>query len=143
MTKVMEIDSEWRDIIETQLKWVDRWILPDLEGMYKGPKGRIKLLQLIIDGKLVTKSDTVKLRCLGTYFGQAIVEITGWPWKVVEDKYGVDIAIQVTERKEWIFPITMISKRIENDERFDVKKLFNDVVPLIFRTDSDGTNTIQ
>ena len=143
MTKVMEIDSEWRDIIETQLKWVDRWMLPDLEGMYKGPKGRIKLLQLIIDGKLVTKSDTVKLRCLGTYFGQAIVEITGWPWKVVEDKYGADIAIQVTERKEWIFPITMISKRIENDERFDVKELFDDIVPLIFRADSNGTNTIQ
>lgn len=146
MQIVMDPDREWRDIIEAQLQWVDRWIVPDLEGIYKGPNGRIKLLQLLIDSKLISKSETVKLRCLGTYFGQAIVEITGWPWKVVEDKDGIDLAIHVPDREDWLFPITMISKRIENDEHVDVRELFDSVVPLIYRVGSDksdGSNPIQ
>lgn len=130
--KVMELDSEWIEIIETQLKWVERWIfrmLPDLGKMYsKGPRGRIKLIQLIIDSGLITKSDIIKVRCLGTYFGQAIVETTGWPWKVVEDKYGIDIAIQVPKRKDCIFPIPMIVSRIENNEHICVQELFDGVV---------------
>ena len=81
--------------------------------------------------------ETVKLQTLVTYLGQAIVEQTGWKWKVIEDEYGTDLAIQVPEKQSWIFPVTMISKRIENGKDVNVLELFNDVIPIALEVDSD------
>ncbi len=129
MRSIMDIDQEWKEIIETQVQWVEKRMLPCSERMFKGPVGKIKFLQLIIDSRKIKRNETVKLRCLGTYFGQTIVEATGWPWKVVEDEYGIDLAIQAPGSDALIYPISMISQRIEADERFDVMKLFDSLVP--------------
>ncbi|MFZ5531616.1 MAG: DUF3806 domain-containing protein [Pseudomonadota bacterium] len=146
MEKVMEPDDEWKAFIAAHLEWVDGWINPGSESKFKGPEGRIKLLQLIIDSNEIAKEEAVKLQCLGTYLGQAIVEKTGWPWKVIEDEYGTDLAIQIPDRKVWIFPVTMISKRIEDGDLVDVEELFNGVIPLALQVNaarSDGTSSVQ
>ncbi len=128
MDKIMDLDDEWRDIIQAQLQWVDGWIFPGSESNFKGPEGRIRLLQLIMDSKALPKKEAFKLRCLGTYLGQAITEKTGWPWKVVEDEHGIDLAIQIPWPNGWIFPLNLISRKVENNEPVDVKELFDSLV---------------
>jgi hypothetical protein len=118
------------------LDWVDGWINPDSIDKFNGPEGRVKLLQLIVDSGQIPVEETVKLQCLGTYLGQAIVERTGWKWCVVEDEYGTDLAIQIPGKTAWIFPVTMISKRIEDGEQCDVSDLFNNVIPMALQADA-------
>ncbi len=137
MTKVMELDDEWKAYLAAHLEWVNGWINPGSEAKFGGLEGRVALLQLVIDSGEIPVEETVKLQALGTYLGQAIVEKTGWQWRVIEDEYGTDIAIQVPGKQSWIFPVTMISKRIENGKHVNVLDLFNDVMPMALEVDSD------
>jgi Domain of unknown function (DUF3806) len=44
---------------------------------------------------------------------------------IVEDEHGRDPAIRYAETSVILFPLTMISKRIESGERVDVFDLYN------------------
>jgi len=136
MTKVMELSEEWVRYRDSHIEWVEGWINPGSEDKFAGAPGKIKLLQLIVDSGEISVEETVKLQSLGTYLGQAIVEKTGWQWQIIEDEFGPDLAIQIPEKKAWLFPVTMISKRIEDGETVDVLNLFNGVVPLALEVDA-------
>ena len=45
---------------------------------------------------------------------------------MVEDQYGRDPALKYKDSSIIIFPLTMISKRVEKGEQVDVFALFND-----------------
>ena len=49
MTKRLSLGKEWSDYISAHIEWVDGWISPGSEYKFKGPDGRVKLLQLILD----------------------------------------------------------------------------------------------
>ena len=140
MNKISELDDEWKAFIAAHLKWVNGWINPESQRSYKKPLDRCDLLQEIIDSKEIGIEETVKLQCLGTYFGQAIIDHTGWDWKVYEDEYGSDLAIQVPHKRAWIFPVTIISKRIEDGEEVNVLELFQGVIPLALDVEADKTS---
>lgn len=139
MTKVTDLSDVWIAYKTSQLEWVEGWISPGSEGAFVGVYGKVDLIQKIVDSGDISSEETIKLQCLGTYFGQAIVERTGWDWKVFEDEYGEDLAIQVPEKSAWIFPVTMISKRIEDGEIVKVRELFNGVVPLAMQVDAEDS----
>lgn len=138
MTKTMELNQEWKNYLASHLEWVDGWINPGSEPKFQGPEGRVKLLQLIIDSGEISVEETVELQCLGTYLGQAIVEKTGWEWCVVKDEYGTDLGIQVPGKTAWLFPVTMISKRIEDGEDCDVSSIFSNVIPMALKVDAEN-----
>jgi len=137
-TKIIGLTDEWKAFISAHLEWVDGWINPGSESKFQGPEGRVKLLQLIINSNEIGPEETQKLQCLGTYFGQAIIEKTHWEWTVIQDEYGTDLAIQIPGKKAWLFPVTMISKRIEDGEVVDVFELFNLVISSTATVDADG-----
>lgn len=139
MTKVFDLNDEWLAFRAAHIEWVEGWISPGSESQFEGPEGKVALIQNIVDSGEIPVSETVQLQCLGTYLGQAIVEKTGWDWKVVEDEYGTDLAIQVPDKQAWMFPVTMISKRIEDGELVDVLDLFKGIVPLAKNVDADGS----
>jgi hypothetical protein len=128
MTNILEVDDEWQAYIKAHLKWVDGWIAPGSEKKFASPEGRVSLIQTIVDSGEIPSDETEHLQCLGTYLGQAIVEKTGWEWTVIEDEYGTDLAIQIPEKTAWIFPVTMISKRIEDGDEVNVSELFEEVI---------------
>jgi hypothetical protein len=51
-----------------------------------------------------------------------------WLWRMVNDQYGRDPCVKIPGSSIVIFPVTMISKRIEHGEEVDVFDLFNRVV---------------
>jgi len=143
MATVTELSDDWIAYRSSHFKWVEGWIDPNSSDKFEGPEGKVRLLQKIVDSGEIPADETVQLQCLGTYLGYAIVEKTNWEWKVVEDEYGTDLAIQVPDKKAWIFPVTMISKRIEDGEVVDVSDLFNGVVPLALKVDADTSKHVD
>ena len=59
-------------------------------------------------------------------FGKVFVnETPDYDWWVVEDEYGKDACVRYKETSLLIFPLTMLSKRIEDGDKFDVYELFH------------------
>jgi len=67
------------------------------------------------------------LQSLGITLGDAFVQHLGLKWMFVKDEYGRDPVVVLEGTSIILFPLTMISKRIERGEDVDVHKLFEGV----------------
>ncbi len=113
--------------VEAQRKWVREHYEPDSEHKYDTLEGKLTLLDAIIQNKWVDPSETVKLQSLGITLGDAFVQHLNLKWMSVEDEYGRDPAVVLEGTSIVLFPLTMISKRIERGEDVDVYDIFEGV----------------
>ena len=118
--------------IENQRNWVIGHLTENSTLKYDTVEGKLSLLQGILDGNFYHKNQTMELQSLGITFGDLLAQDLDLEWVEVEDEYGISPALKhknTTSIYENIllFPLTMISKRIEKDEAVDVEYLFNAV----------------
>ena len=93
--------------------------------LYESIDGKLNLIQTILDKGWVNVDETWKLQSLGVAFGDALVqEVDELVWVMVEDEFGRDPALQWLSTNVLTFPLTSISKRIEDGDTVDVKQLF-------------------
>jgi hypothetical protein len=59
-------------------------------------------------------------------------------WVMVEDEHGRDPAVRLPKTSIILFPLTMISKRIERGEKVDVFDLFNGVATKVQEMQRQG-----
>lgn len=110
--------------LEAQRKWVREHYPPESENRYQTLEGKLALLDTILKNKWIEPHETLKLQCLGIAFGDALVQKLKLKWIAVEDINGRDPALVVEGTSIITFPLTAISKRIENGEDVDVYQLF-------------------
>ena len=94
---------------------------------YRTAAGKLGLLRALIEQHVFKPSQTYELQSMGIVLGDAFVQELGMEWVVVQDSYGRDPAVRVPKTSTIVFPLTMISKRIEKGEKVDVFDLFNGV----------------
>src|SRR5215467_15261872 len=94
---------------------------------YKTAAGKLGLLRALIENRVFKPSQTYELQSMGIVLGDAFVQELGMEWVIVQDAYGRDPAVRLPRTSIIIFPLTMISKRIEKGEQVDVFDLFNGV----------------
>jgi hypothetical protein len=87
----------------------------------------LRVIQELLDKKLFTSDQTYELQALGVALGDVIAAQLDLHWVAVEDELGRSRALQWGEGEDLIFPITMISKRVEVDLRFRVEELYEKV----------------
>ena len=86
----------------------------------------IVLLQRIIDKKEVSQNDKLTLQSLGVVLGDIYVDqVRELNWKVYEDELGKTHAVCIDNTKHCIFPVTMLSRRIEGGLTPDVEIVYN------------------
>jgi hypothetical protein len=122
--KIEELSSEDISRVEAQRKWVREHYPPESEEKYQTLDGKLMLLDAILKNKWIEPNETLKLQCLGITFGDALAQKLGLKWVAVEDEYGRDPALIAEGTSIITFPLTSISKRIENGEGVDVFNLF-------------------
>lgn len=113
--------------VETGRAWVRDFFTPEARHKYDMLTEKLRLLQSILDAGWIEPSETAKLQCLGITLGDALVQELGMEWVMVEDEYGREPAIRMPGTTVILFPLTMISKRIERGETVDVGDLFRGV----------------
>jgi len=117
--------------IEHQRSWVKGHLAEKSTLQYDTTEGKLSLLQGILDNGYYQKNQTMELQSLGVTFGDALQQTLDLEWVEVEDEYGVDPALRhrdvVTYKNILLFPLTMLSKRIENGETVDVGDLFRNI----------------
>jgi hypothetical protein len=124
---IREISNETKLRIETQRDWVRNHYDADSLAKYDSFYSKLELLDTIIKSNWIQKDEKYKLQCLGVTFGDALVQGLNFNWIEIEDDSGTDPALKLGDTSIILFPLTMISKRIENDENIDVFELFEKI----------------
>ena len=126
--------------LSSQRKAVDKIAAACLErpADFASVQGRLAGLQAIVDGKHLTAAQTYELQCLGIVFGDALVGAGGLEWVMVVDEYGRDPALRMVGSDTLLFPLTMLSKRVERGETVDVAALFRVITQDLDKRRSKG-----
>ncbi|MBS0471437.1 MAG: DUF3806 domain-containing protein [Proteobacteria bacterium] len=109
---------------EKQRDWIKGHFSEKADEKYAPLEGKLRLLKAIIDNKWIEPHETWKLQALGIALGDAFSQELGLEWVTVSDEHGTDPALRYSGTSIVVFPLTMISKRIENGESVDVIRLF-------------------
>lgn len=94
---------------------------------YKTPAGKLGTIRALLKAKAFKPTQKYELQCLGVVLGDAFVQDMGFHWIIVKDEYGRDPAIQYERTSIILYPLTMISKRIERGDDVDVFDLYNGI----------------
>ena len=92
---------------------------------YLTPAGKLGTIRAFLQGNVFTADQIYELQCLGIILGDVFVQDLGMEWVMVEDEYGRDPAVRLPDTTILLYPMTMISKRIERGETVDVFDLYN------------------
>jgi Domain of unknown function (DUF3806) len=84
----------------------------------------LSLLQRLLDEDAISR-DPYALQCMGAVLGRIMVEnIPGLDWILIEDEDGKDMCLRYADTSLCIFPLTMISKRVERGEATNIAGLY-------------------
>jgi hypothetical protein len=99
---------------------------------FSGSKDRdLALLQRLLDDKLVGNSQTRELQAMGIIMGDLLAADLGLYWVVYEDSLGRSRALRYRDTDNYLFPVTMISRRREVDNRTSVADIYHKAVDAI------------
>jgi hypothetical protein len=88
----------------------------------------LQLAQRLIDEKEVGPSDTLELQCLGVMLGNVFATNTSMQWAEVSNEFGTMLAIHSEQIGFTLYPLTMISKRVEEGRDLDLLGLYRTFV---------------
>lgn len=137
---VSEPGSADLDRLARQRKVVEQLVAGDRDraGKLETVAGKLGAIRAILDGQVLKADQTYELQCLGIVLGDAFVLELGMEWVMVEDDYGRDPAVRLPGTTIMLFPLTMISKRVERGESVDVFDLFNGVAATVDKLKREG-----
>lgn len=92
----------------------------------------MSFIQKMIDEKVFQMENTYELHSLGIALGDYIqYKYNDFHWAVIRDEYGRDIYLQYKTLALTIFPMTMISKRVEDGDKINVAELVSNLLEKI------------
>lgn len=111
--------SALSDLTQTKLGAPIRTDLSDLE-----------TLQRLIDQNIVEQDDYATQQAMGVALGRLILADfpTTFEWKIYEDEVGRSRALCIKKTSECLFPVTMLSRRMEVGSKPNVKQVHNDAI---------------
>ena len=111
--------------LEDQRAVVTRYLDDDGRDKFTTAPGKLGTLRALLEARVFSPEQTYELQSMGIVLGDAFVQQMGFHWIMVEDEHGRDPAITFRESNVILFPLTMISKRVEKGEELDVFDLYN------------------
>jgi hypothetical protein len=99
----------------------------DPEASFADWSAKLVLIETVLRSGWVRPDETWKLQSLGVAFGDALAQYKTLDWVVVDDEYGRDPALRDGETSLKLFPLTMISKRVQEGETVDPIALFKEL----------------
>ena len=127
---ISALDEDDLKRFDEQRAVVTRYLTEESESKFETAPGKLGTLRALLDAERFTPDQTYELQSMGIVFGDVFVQDMGFSWVMVEDEYGRDPAIKYEETSIILFPLTMISKRIERGEAVDVFNLYNRVASI-------------
>ena len=106
--------------LEKQRAVVTRYLDEDGLEKYETAAGKLGTLRALLAAEVFSAEQTYELQAMGIVLGDVFVQDMGFHWIMVADEHGRDPAVKFQDTSVILFPLTMISKRIERGEAVDV-----------------------
>lgn len=136
---VSDLTADDQDRLAKQRAVVEAYLGDeDSKQKYQETAGKLGLLRALLEQKVFKADQTYELQCMGIVLGDAFVQDLGLQWVMVQDEYGRDPAVKLEGTTIILYPLTMISKRIERGEEVDVFDLFNGTVAQVDEMRDEG-----
>ena len=87
----------------------------------------LKRFQILVDRKAIRSGDVETWQALGVVFGDVLVEQHGLHWVMYEDELGASKALRWQESDNFVFPVTVFSKRVQFNETIDVLAIYEKI----------------
>jgi len=133
-TKVPEVNPlGWfsKNHLEKQVARIDDLARRELGAQVRGNKTDLELLQRIINKGLIPKDERLMLQAMGAVLGNVLQQELSLEWMEYEDRLGKNRALCVKGTMHCLFPITMLSRRMEVGLLPNVQELFDYCVELM------------
>jgi hypothetical protein len=115
---------EERERIDAARAWMKGHFSNVPDERYAPLESKLTLIETILQNGWIEPSETWKLQALGVAFGDALAQKLMLEWVTVDDEYGCDPALNWPGTSLYSYPLTAISKRIEQGENVNVRELF-------------------
>ena len=93
----------------------------------KGDKSDLKVLQKLVDRKAIGRGDVRGLQSLGIVFGDVLVNEYGLGWVSYKDDIGTSKALRWKKTENYVFPVTLFSKRVQFKENINMTGVFEEI----------------
>jgi hypothetical protein len=136
--RIVPLRAADRDQLRRQRALVDdlarRYVGISLQG---GSLEDLRVLQQILDRAPPPPDETYTLQAFGVALGDVLAKQLGLDWAIYEDELGRSRALGLGGN-EAIFPVTMISKRVELGVPFTVDELYQKAVETVEQARARG-----
>lgn len=123
--------------LDRQYMQRQRDTIEDLARRYTGSgfdgsaENDIPLLQRLLDERRVRPDQTEELQAMGILLGDVLAAELDMHWVVYEDPLGRSRALRYRETENYLFPVTMISRRQEVGNDRPVQEIYAKAVSII------------
>ncbi len=117
--------------IKTQRLTIDDIARTQLGSQVRGDKRDLELLQRIIHRGLIKKSQRLELQAMGVVLAEVLQNELGLVWQIYEDSVGRSRALCVEGTLDCLYPMTMLSRRIEVGLVPNVQEIYDYAVETI------------
>ncbi len=122
---VTDLSLGQRYVLSTQRREIEDLIARRLGILeLKAEASDLQVLQNLVDRNAIRDSDTREWQGLGIVFGDILVNEFGLNWVSYEDELGTSKALRWRNTDNFVFPVTLFSKRKQFNERIDVLAVY-------------------
>jgi hypothetical protein len=130
--KISALGSLDRQFLQQQRNRVDELARFDLGRQLQTDKNNnLGILQTLLDRRFVTADQTLELQAMGVVLGDLLAAELDMKWVIYEDRYGRSRALRLRSSDNFLFPITMISRRVEAGAQVDVTAVYEKAYKII------------
>lgn len=132
--KVSDLSLGQRYVLSSQRDEINDLIARRLGVLgLKGDTSDLETLQEIVDRDLIKNTEVREWQGLGIVFGDILVNEYDLHWVSYEDDIGISKALRWEETENYVFPVTVFSKRVQFDEDIDIVAVYNKISAEIAR----------
>tara|TARA_R110000823_G_scaffold210224_4_gene340444 strand:- start:3428 stop:3937 length:510 start_codon:yes stop_codon:yes gene_type:complete len=130
--RIGELSALDRQYMAQQRDLIEDITLRRLGRDFSGDRERdLALLQDMLDKRLVDASQTRELQAMGMILGEHLADALDMHWVIYEDALGRSRALQYADTDNYLFPMTMISRRVEAGSSTSVKDIYQKAYDII------------
>lgn len=131
---VEELSFGQMHVMEQQRKDIKALVARNLHVLsMTGSKSDLPHFQALVDKRLLRSEQTTEWQALGVVFGDLLVREFGLHWVSYEDELGASKALRWRTTDNFVFPVTVFSKRVQFSERINVAEIYSELEAEIVR----------
>ncbi|MEP4484084.1 MAG: DUF3806 domain-containing protein [Halioglobus sp.] len=132
--EITELTYLDRGFMQQQRELINDIAATNLGRQFSGEKVRdLDLLQALLDRGLVKPDQTRELQAMGLILGDLLAEELGLDWVIYEDPVGRSRALRYADTDNYLFPMTMIARRLEADSYTPVVAIYDKAYQSIYK----------